>query len=171
MDEEMKRRIVEVARKSDRIMVVKLIFEEKVLNVISAYAPQVECDEIDMEVFCREMDEEMQGVPGNEDVVIGGDMNGHIGNERRGYERVHGGYGFSGKNEAGERILDFAVSQDLAIRWWKLKGDNEEEFVKTVWNVEGDINYVWNRFASYVTNTAKEIVGDSRSRMPENKET
>ncbi|XP_050528181.1 uncharacterized protein LOC126898283 [Daktulosphaira vitifoliae] len=88
MDEEMKSK-VEIARNSDRIMVVKLIFEEKVLNVISAYAPEVGCDEINKEVFWREMDEVMQGVSGNEDAMIGGDMNGNEGNERRGYERVH----------------------------------------------------------------------------------
>ncbi|XP_050531470.1 uncharacterized protein LOC126900072 [Daktulosphaira vitifoliae] len=62
------------------------------------------------------MHEVMQGVYGNKDAVIGGYMNGHVGNERRGYERVHGGYGFSGKNEAGERILDFTVSYDLAVK-------------------------------------------------------
>ncbi|XP_050521934.1 uncharacterized protein LOC126894745 [Daktulosphaira vitifoliae] len=107
MEEEMKSKVVEVARKSDRIIVVKLIFEEKVLNVISAYAPQVGCSEIDKEVFWREMDEVMQDVPGNEDAVIGGDMNEDVNNDSKGYERVHIGYGFSRKNEAGERILDY----------------------------------------------------------------
>ncbi|XP_050524012.1 sentrin-specific protease 1-like [Daktulosphaira vitifoliae] len=61
------------------------------------------------------MDEVMQRVFGNEDAVIGRGMNGHVGNERRGYERVCGGYSFKGKNEAGERILDFAVSYNLAV--------------------------------------------------------
>ncbi|XP_050523222.1 uncharacterized protein LOC126895426 [Daktulosphaira vitifoliae] len=117
MDEEMKSKVVEVTRNSDRIIVVKLIFEKKVLNVISAYVQQVGCDEIDKEVFWREMDEVMQGCPDNENAMIGGDMNGHVGNERRGYERVHEGYGFSGKNEAGKRILDFAVSYDLAMKF------------------------------------------------------
>jgi len=37
------------------------------------------------------MDEMIQG---NEDVVIFRDMNGQVGSEKRGYERIHRGYGF-----------------------------------------------------------------------------
>jgi len=47
MDEEMKDKIVKVVRKSDRVIVVKLIFEEKVLNVVGTYSPQVGCEEKD----------------------------------------------------------------------------------------------------------------------------
>jgi len=36
--EEMKSKVVDVGRKSDGIVMAKLVFEEKVLNVISAYA-------------------------------------------------------------------------------------------------------------------------------------
>jgi len=39
--------------------------------------------------------------------VIGVDMNCHVGSERGEYERVHGGYEFGERNEAGENVLDF----------------------------------------------------------------
>jgi len=52
----MKSKIVDVGRKSDRIMTVILVFKEKVLNVISAYAPQVGCGKREKEEFWREMD-------------------------------------------------------------------------------------------------------------------
>jgi len=51
MDVKMKSKLVGVARKSDKVIVVKLIFEEKVMNVVSAYAPQVGCEEKEKEVF------------------------------------------------------------------------------------------------------------------------
>lgn len=62
------------------------------------------------------------------------------------------------------------------IRRWKLIGDNKKVFLKKVkvrlvWNVEGNLNYVWKRIAKWFKNTAKEIVGESKSCMPENKET
>jgi len=57
----------------------------------------------------------MQGIPGNENMGIDGAMNGHVGSERREYERIHGGYGFGGGNEAEKRVLDFALSYDLAV--------------------------------------------------------
>jgi len=50
-DEEMKNKIVDVVRKGDRLIVVKLIFEEKFLSKVSAYAPQAECEEKDKKVF------------------------------------------------------------------------------------------------------------------------
>jgi len=61
------------------------------------------------------MDEVMQGIPENEDTVIGGDMNEHVGSERGEYKRVHGGYGFGQRNEAGEKVLDFASLCELVI--------------------------------------------------------
>jgi len=45
LDEEMKSKVVDVGKKSDRIMTVKLVFEEKVLNIVGAYVPQVGCEE------------------------------------------------------------------------------------------------------------------------------
>lgn len=41
LDAEMKRKVVEMIRKSDSVIVVRVILEEKVLNVVNAYAPQV----------------------------------------------------------------------------------------------------------------------------------
>nr|GFC92957.1 retrovirus-related Pol polyprotein LINE-1 [Tanacetum cinerariifolium] len=59
---------------------------------------------------------------------------------------------------------------------WKLTGNKEKEFIKkvkekAVWNVEGDINEVWGRMATCVKSIAKEIVGETKSSLPENKET
>jgi len=42
----------------------------------------------------RKMDDLMQGIPSNEDALIGGDMNEQIISERREYERIHGRYSF-----------------------------------------------------------------------------
>lgn len=50
------------------------------------------------------MNEVMKGIPGNEYTVIGGDMNEYVVNERKGYERMHGEYGFRDNNEAEERF-------------------------------------------------------------------
>jgi hypothetical protein len=47
----MKSKVVNAGRKSDRIITVKLVFEGKILNVISAYMPHVECEEREKEEF------------------------------------------------------------------------------------------------------------------------
>jgi len=35
------------------------------------------------EEFWREMDDVMQGMPGKEDILIGGDLNGHVGSVKK----------------------------------------------------------------------------------------
>ncbi|VDO96079.1 unnamed protein product [Heligmosomoides polygyrus] len=44
-----------------------------------------------------------------------GDMNGHVRSGRRIVERVHGGKGIGLINQDGERILDLALSHNLAV--------------------------------------------------------
>jgi len=44
LDEALKRKVVEVIRKSDSLIVVRVIIEDKVLNIASVYAPQMECE-------------------------------------------------------------------------------------------------------------------------------
>ena len=46
---------------------------------------------------------------------MGADLNGHIGTSSEGVEGIHGGFGFGRANAEGQRVLDFAVSFDLAI--------------------------------------------------------
>ena len=42
----------------------------------------------------------MQGIPVEKKILIGGDLNGHVGNSSSGYENVHGRYGFGVRNDA-----------------------------------------------------------------------
>jgi len=75
--------------------------EEKVWNIVSAYAPPIVSEKNQKEEFWRQMDKVIQRIPGTEKIVIGGDMNGHVGCNRTGYDKVHGGYGFGFRNDAG----------------------------------------------------------------------
>ena len=45
IDKSLKNSVVEVRRQGDRIILVKLVVGDMVLNVISAYAPQLGLDE------------------------------------------------------------------------------------------------------------------------------
>lgn len=47
----MKIKEVDLERKSDRIIMIKLVCEEKISNLISTYAPQVGCEESEKEEF------------------------------------------------------------------------------------------------------------------------
>ena len=96
-------------------MRIKLVYGEERINVISAYAPQAGSDETEKEVFWRDLDEVQGEVPKEERCIVGGDLNGHIGQDNEGVRRVHGGKGMGARNQEGESIVSFAIAFDMAI--------------------------------------------------------
>ncbi|MDM5112197.1 hypothetical protein, partial [Aeromonas caviae] len=66
--------VVEIKRVSDRIMSLKLEIEGVMLNVVSAYAPQVGCQLEEKEEFWSKLDEVVKSIPSGERLVISMDM-------------------------------------------------------------------------------------------------
>jgi len=113
--------VVEVCRKNDRIMSIKLVTGNEIVTVISAYAPQVGLDMATKQQFWDDLEEMVQRVPNGEKLIIGGDLNGHVGASRDGFENIHGGFGYGDRNDVGNDILEFAQAYDLSIMntWFK----------------------------------------------------
>ena len=107
--------VVEVKRCSSRLMKVKLVWEGIVVNVVSAYAPQVGLCEEEKEEFWIAFDALISGISGGEKLVVGGDLNGHVGKESNGFSAVHGGWGYGERNKEGETILEEAVAHGLVV--------------------------------------------------------
>ncbi|KAI3874317.1 hypothetical protein MKX03_019465 [Papaver bracteatum] len=114
IDKSLKNRIFGVTRKA-RIILVKLIVSDMVLNVISASAPQVGVSEDAKQKFWEDLNGLVRGVPSSERLIIGGDFHGRVGSSREGFHRVHGGFGYGDKNQVGEEILNFALANDLMV--------------------------------------------------------
>jgi len=115
VDKELSDQMIEMRRKSDHIISIKLVVRAKVLNVICVYAPQVGLADDIKNVIWEDLDDVVQSVPLNEKLFIRGDFNGHIGDKTDGYDIMHGGFGFRERNSGGVTILDFAVAFDLMI--------------------------------------------------------
>ena len=74
IDKRLKDAVVEVRRQQDRIILVKLVVSDMVLNVISAYAPQVGHDESAKRQFLEDLDGLVRAVPSSEKLFIGGTL-------------------------------------------------------------------------------------------------
>lgn len=107
--------VVSVVRTSDRVVSLKLLTPGKTYNIISVYAPQQGCDPEEKERFWNQLEEVMDGVPSTEEMVVAGDLNGHVGQDRGVFERWHGGKTLGPRNEDGERILKMAQTYDMAL--------------------------------------------------------
>ena len=55
--------VVEVRRKSDHIMSVKLVVDSEILNIVSVYSPQIGLDEDIKRLFWEDLDEVIQNIP------------------------------------------------------------------------------------------------------------
>jgi hypothetical protein len=141
---------------------IKLIFEDLILNVISAYAPQVGLSDDVKRRFWEDLEDMVRGVPSSEKLFIGGDLNGHVGTVTGGFERIHEGFGYGESVVTQQKLLvaDFCfqvcVRRDRCMkitrtRWWKLKGDVSQVFKNRViaegsWNESEDANICGRRW-------------------------
>lgn len=77
------------------------------IKFISAYAPQVALNGVTKDKLWEEIDELMQGILDDQQIFIGGDLNGHVGKSSDGYSGVYKGYGSETRNKEWENILNF----------------------------------------------------------------
>ena len=86
---DLKEDLISVSKRSDRVISINLGVEETVVNSICVYAPQVGCTEEEKETFWEQIDQELSATLDDETVIVGGDLNGHIGGSRDGIERMY----------------------------------------------------------------------------------
>jgi hypothetical protein len=111
-------KVVQVTRVSERMMMVKMVIGKSLVSVVSAYAPQAALSgdmvvEDEKDTFWDRLQDVVARVPPGEFIMLGGDLNGHVGSGSDGYEGLHGAFGFGKRNKEGDRILEFCQALDL----------------------------------------------------------
>ena len=100
---------------TDRIICLKIELDGVMLNVISAYAPQVGCIREEKEAFWLDLDETVEKIPKNERIVVGADLNGHVRKGNNGDDECMGRHGLGKRNIEGRAVVNFAKRMELAI--------------------------------------------------------
>ena len=101
--------MVKVKRHSERVLILKMVLDNSLMNVLTVYAPHSGKPEEEEENFWNELFHLVSCIPQHEMVVLAGDKNGHVGSISVGYDGTHGGYGFADRNAYGSMILEFAM--------------------------------------------------------------
>ena len=164
MQEELCEKIVEVRRRSDRVMVMVMVlaFEEE-----SAYAPQRGRTDTEKDAFYDEMASERDLHRKNEMALGFEDLSGHVGKYADGFEGVHGGNGIGEKNVEGRQLLEFCDKRELCVTdtWFNKKekrkvtfsaGGNETEIDFVLVSKE---NRKYLRCESHSVGTATQVGG------------
>ena len=122
--------VVNVVRVHERIMYVKLVIGKQIVNMVSAYAPQVGLSAEEKDDSWDSFIIVLSGITKQESIFIGSDMNGHVGRDAGGY----GGKGFGTRNAEGERILEFgdAVGMVVCNTFFKMVRKTDRCLVKDV---------------------------------------
>ena len=107
--------VVNVVRVNERILYVKLVIVKQIVNIVSAYAPQVDLSAEEKDDFWDSFIIVLSGIPKQESIFIGSDMKGHVGRDADGYGGVHGGMGFGTRNAEGEIILEFGDAVGMVV--------------------------------------------------------
>ena len=108
-------KVFEVQRITDRILMLKLIIGKQIFTFVALYAPQAGRPAAEKDSFYYQLQSAIMGISDSEEVIFLGDWNGHVGTAADGFELVHGGRGFGKRNPEGERVLDFALANDLVV--------------------------------------------------------
>ncbi len=134
--------VIEVERKSSRIMKIKMVLGRKILHVFSVYAPQCGRPEEEKIAFWEMLEDEVSDISENDPVIIGGDMNCHVGSDRRGVEDVMGPNGFGDRNREGEMMLEFCQSKSYRILNTMFKKENEKKITFKSGPAATQIDYI-----------------------------
>ncbi|KAI8433901.1 hypothetical protein MSG28_015827 [Choristoneura fumiferana] len=102
---------------SDRIISIKIKAKPVNFNIMQVYAPTSEADDSVIEMFYTTLEAALHKVSNREILVISGDFNAKIGSSSVDSElrEVIGPYGLGNRNERGERLIQFAADNGLAI--------------------------------------------------------
>ena len=107
-------------------MAMKLEVNGSILNIVSAYALQVNNNMEDKNDFWEDLDGLIESISTEERIVLGADFNGHVGEENMGDEEIMGRYGAGTRNKEGSMVVDFRKTLDLANvnTYFKKKGEH-----------------------------------------------
>ena len=66
VDPELKRSVLSVERKSDRIILVKLAVDKQIINIASVYTTQTRCEEEEKDKFWNQLGDSVMAIPESE---------------------------------------------------------------------------------------------------------
>ena len=96
-----------------RVKKVNIVIRDVVWEIVSGYCPQARRSVNEKEEFYELVDKFVT----SKKVLVGGDINDHVGSDMGGFGEVRGGFGVGQINDGGIRLLDW----DLALNFGRIR--------------------------------------------------
>ena len=130
---EMAERIGHVRGAGERIMSLSLNIGVRKISLIQVYAPQQGRPQQEKDEFYEQLIQVKSNVPYADNVIILGDMNGHVGRDREGARDVVGAFGIGNRNREGMRIIQFCIDHSMSV-------------MNTFYNHQESHKWTWYRY-------------------------
>ena len=165
--EEISGNVVEVRRKSDRVMAIVLTLGREVMRVICAYGPQSGRPDAEKVRFYDEMGSEWDLGSSSEIIVSLGDFNGHVGKYAEGFEGVHGEMVLGKEMQKEEVCWSFVMRKSCA---WQILGLKRQTKGKSLIVVVVDVEQklilcLWQKNTESIIRDVKVIPWELQHRM------
>ena len=134
ISEELAQRVCNTEFKGERILSISFKFNEMNLSVLQVYAPQQGRPADEHQRFFEDLQNAKNNAPYGDNLIIMGDLNGHVGQDRQGIENVIGAFSVGNKNQAGERVIDFCVQNHLSVMNTFYKDRESHKWTWYRWN-------------------------------------
>ena len=101
---------------SERLMTLRLkLKSNQQATVISAYAPTLQAEPEDKEIFYSTLDSVLTQIPSNHKIILLGDFNARVGRDHSVWENVIGKEGVGNANSNGIQLLTKCAEHQLVI--------------------------------------------------------
>jgi hypothetical protein len=132
-ESETAKRVSDVVYHSDRLLLVRVKAEPVDMVIIQIYMPTTENDDEKIDKMYDQLEELIDKQKGTDSVIIMGDWNAVVGEERDGKEV--GEFGLGKRNDRGEQLVDFCRRYKMmtANTWFK-----QEKRRRYTWKKPGD---------------------------------
>ena len=134
VSEELSGKISHLDFKSNRIISFSLMLGKFKVSLIQVYAPQQGRPQEEKEEFYRHLQEVKDSVPYADNVIIIGDLNGHVGEDRAGIDNILGAFSIGNRSREGENIIDFCVQNQMSIMNTFYKHRESQNWTWYRWN-------------------------------------
>ncbi|XP_076029115.1 uncharacterized protein LOC143017963 [Oratosquilla oratoria] len=114
------------------------------------------------EEFYESLQATIDSYPQKENLIVLGDLNGHVGVNRHGIEDIIGAFGIGDSNPDGERIVEFCIRNQMAIMNTFFNHRPEHKWTWYRWNAERE-EYSQKSMIDLVLTSRKSLVHDVKA--------
>ena len=108
-------KIFHVKHVSNTLIIIRLLIGKRIVAIVSTYTPRQGLGEDVKDKFCEDLISLVSKVGRNELIMIGGDLNGHVGKNASGYDGIHGDFGYGVRNLEEKRMFEMRSALDTTV--------------------------------------------------------